>query len=85
MKFIFAEQFTRSIDNEQAQGLLDNNQFHPRILLATARCIGAGSDSSDVYSVCKIDFPSSVIDMVHEMGRCGRGRASITGFTDKYF
>ena len=35
--------------------------------------------------MCRIGFPSSVIDMVQEMGRCGRGRASITGFTDDYF
>ena len=85
VKFVSAEQFTRSVDNIQAQGLLDNNQFYPRILLATASCIGAGLDSPDVYSVCRIGFPSSVIDLVQEMGRCGRGRSSITGFTDDYF
>ena len=36
VKFVSAEQFTRSVDNVQAQGLLDNNQFYPLILLATA-------------------------------------------------
>ena len=72
VKFVSAEQFTRFVENPQH--LVDTNQFLPRILLATAGCIGAGLDCSDVYSVCRLGFPISIINMVQEMGRCGRGR-----------
>ena len=77
MKFVSAEQVTCSAENSQQ--LIDLNQFYPHILLATAGCIGAGLDCSDVYSVCRIVFPSSIIDMVQELGRCGCGRASLNG------
>ena len=58
---------------------MDKNEFYPMILLATAGCIGAGLDSPDAYSVSRIGFPSSITDMVQEMGRCGRGRFSTIG------
>ena len=44
--------------------------------MATAGSIGTGLDSQDVYSVTRIGYPTSVIDMAQEMGRCGRGRSS---------
>ena len=44
-----------------------------------------GLDSSDIYSVCRIGSPSSVIDMVQDMGRCGYGCVSTDGFTDDVF
>ena len=69
VKFVSAELFTRHVDDPQL--LLDSNIYYPRILLATAGCIGAGLDSSDVYSVCRVGMPSGIIDMVQEMGRCG--------------
>ena len=72
VKFVSAEQFTRVVDHPQQ--LIDTNQFYPRILLATDGCIGAGLDSADVYSVCRVGFPTSITNMVQEMGRCGRGR-----------
>ena len=74
VKFVSAELFTRHVDDPQL--LLDSNIYYPRILLATAGCIGAGLDSSDVYSVCRVGMPSGIIDMVQEMGRCGRSRTS---------
>ena len=77
VKFVSAEQFTKSILDPQS--LVDKNEFYPRILLATAGCIGAGLDSPDVYCVSRIGFPLSIIDMVQEMGRCGRGRFTTTG------
>ena len=71
VKFVSAERFTTTVTNPQE--LIDSNQYYPRILLATAGSIGAGLDSSDVFSVTRIGFPTSVIDMAQEMGRCGRG------------
>lgn len=82
VKFISAEQFTKHIDNPQL--LLDTNKFYPRILLATAGCIGAGLDSSDVYCVCRVGMPSGLIDMVQEMGRCGRQRIDETNGGDNF-
>ena len=71
VKYISAERFTKTITNPQE--LIDSNKFNPRILLATAGSIGAGIDSQDVYSVSRIGFLTSIIDMDQEMGRCGRG------------
>ena len=58
---------------------LDNDedcQFNmfPRILLATASCIGTGLDSDDVCSVIRIGCPPSRLELMQEMGRCGRNR-----------
>jgi len=77
VKFVSAQQFTRHITDPQV--LLDKNEYYPRILLATAGCIGAGLDSADVYSVIRVGFPSGILDMVQEMGRCGRGRITSSG------
>ena len=42
VKFVSAGQFPCSVDNTQAQDLIDNNKFYPRILLAIVSCIGLG-------------------------------------------
>ena len=75
VKFVSAERFTESIENPQL--LLDDNKFNARILLATAGSIGAGLDSQDVFSVTRIGYPTSAIDMAQVMGRCGRDRSSV--------
>ena len=72
MKQVNAEKFTEEVHNLDV--LIENNEFYPRVLLATSSCIGAGLDSSAVYSVLRIGFPTSLINMIQEMGRCGRGR-----------
>ena len=48
--------------------------FSPRILFATVGCIGAGLDCESAHLVLRLSFPSSMLDLVQEMGRCGRGR-----------
>ena len=65
VKFVSTEKFTKH--NLDPQLLIDTTICYPRILLATAGCIGAGLDSSDVYSVSQIGLPSGIIDMVQEM------------------
>lgn len=83
VKFVSAQQFTRHIEDPQT--ILDRNEYYPRILLATAGCIGAGLDSSDVFSVIRVGFPSGILDMVQELGRCGRGRITASGdHTDNF-
>ena len=74
VNFVSAERFTESIADPQI--LLDSNKFYARILLATAGSNGVGLDSQDIYSVTRIGYPTSVIDMAQEMGRCGRGPSS---------
>ena len=72
VKQVNAERFTEEVTN--ADELIEDNEFYPRVLVATSSCIGAGLDSSLVYSVLRIGFPTSLINMIQEMGRCGRGR-----------
>ena len=72
VKFVSAQIFTKTVDN--AEELVTSNSFYPRILMATAGSIGAGLDLADVYSVVRVGFSTSILEMVQEMGRCGRGR-----------
>ena len=72
VKFVSAQMFTKNTEN--AKDLVNTNSFYPRILMATAGSIGTGHDSGDVYCVVKIGFSTSILEMVQEMGRCGRGR-----------
>ena len=74
VKLKSATMFTTHINNPR--GLVDDSKFYPRVLIATSSSIGAGLDSRDVYSVIRIGFPTSVLDMIQEMGRCGRNRSN---------
>lgn len=60
-----------------------DNIFTPWILIATASCIGAGLDCSAAHSVAHVGFPPSILDLMQEMGRCGRERHGQDG-GDKY-
>jgi superfamily II DNA helicase RecQ len=84
VKLLSATTFTADIRNPQH--LIDNNKFYPRVLIATSSCIGAGLDSSSVFSVIRVGFPTSVLDMIQEMGRCGRSRhGDGTNPTDDFY
>jgi hypothetical protein len=72
VKLMSATKFTEDVENPN--DLIENNKFYPRILVATSSCIGAGLDSSSVYTVIRIGFPTSTLDLIQEMGRCGRNR-----------
>ena len=74
VKLKSATMFTTHINNPRE--LVDGCKFYPRVLIATSSCIGAGLDSSYVYSVIRIGFPTSLLDMIQEMGRCGRNRSN---------
>ena len=41
-------------------------------MLGTSGCIGAGLDCDDLHLVCRIGLPTSVLNFIQEMGRCGR-------------
>ena len=74
VKLMSATTFTSESNNRPNR---DNETvFNPRVLIATSSCIGAGLDSSSVYSVIRIGYPTSVLDMIQEMGRCGRNRSN---------
>ena len=72
VKLINAQTFTKEIHN--AAELIENNEFFPRVLIATSSSIGAGLGLSDVYSVIRIGFPTSILDLMQEMGRYGRNQ-----------
>ena len=61
VKFASAERFTQVVEN--LEELTNNNRFYPRVLLATAGNIGAGSDSPDAYTVCRAEFLTSIFEM----------------------
>jgi len=73
LKLSYTDKFTSTSEDS----VFDfDNTFTPRILLATASCIGAGLDSDEVYGVIRIGFPESILNFIQEMGRCGRNRDS---------
>jgi hypothetical protein len=47
-------------------------QYRPRILIATAGSANAGLDSPHVRYVIRDGFPSSLPDLIQELGRAGR-------------
>ena len=65
--------------------LVDKNRYYPRILIATASCIGAGLDCSEVYCVIRDGFPASMMHLSQELGRCGRERSiGKDGYSDNF-
>eukprot|EP00559_Dactyliosolen_fragilissimus_P004937 CAMPEP_0184871964 /NCGR_PEP_ID=MMETSP0580-20130426/41018_1 /TAXON_ID=1118495 /ORGANISM="Dactyliosolen fragilissimus" /LENGTH=304 /DNA_ID=CAMNT_0027374695 /DNA_START=584 /DNA_END=1498 /DNA_ORIENTATION=+ len=73
LKLSYTDKFTSTSEDS----VFDfDNTFTPRILLATASCIGASLDSDEVYGVIRIGFPESTLNFIQEMGRCGRNRDS---------
>ena len=84
VKLMSATTFTSNPSNPREN--IDKDVFYPRVLIATSSCIGAGLDSSSVYSVVRIGFPTSLLDLIQEMGRCGRNRINDgTNPTDNYY
>ena len=77
IKFVSVCEFTKSVKDPDEE--INCNRFYPRVLLATAGSIGARLDAADVYCVIRVGFPTSIIDMVQEMGRCSRGRLNLDG------
>ena len=71
VKYISAEIFTRSIEN--SDNLINRNIFFPRILIVTAGSIGDGLDTMDVHSVVRGGYPTSILEILQEIGRCRRG------------
>ena len=62
VKFVSAQMFTKTVDN--AEELVNNNSFYPSILMATAGSIGTCLDLADVYSVVRVGFSTSILEMV---------------------
>ena len=67
VKFSTAKSFTLSLHRTSTDTVF------PRILVATEGCIGAGLDSDSVHLIVHIGFPLSIMDLMQEMVRCGRG------------
>ena len=82
-KFKTATMFTAK--TESTSELLMHNKYYPRILIATASCVGAGLDCSDVYCVIRDGFPTSIMHFSQELGRCGRARSvGKNGYSDNF-
>ena len=84
VKLMSATRFTSNATNPHES--INNNAFYPRALIATSSFIGAGLESSSVHSVIRIGCPTSVLDLIQEMGRCGRNRVNDgTNPTDNFY
>ena len=68
-KLLYTVAFTKDWTNEEID---DTSIFTPRVLLGTAGCIGAGLDSNHVHLVQRVGMPTSRLNLIQEMGRCGR-------------
>merc|ERR1712151_1092565 len=71
LKFAFTTKFTNTKyvgDNSSQQ----SNSLQPRFLIGTSGCIGAGLDCPDVHLIVRLGLPTSIINLIQEMGRCGR-------------
>ena len=55
----------------------NDHRLYPRILLGTTGCIGAGLDCEHVRLVICNGIPTSIINFIQEIGRCGRNRHCI--------
>ena len=77
---------TFAADMPNPRDLIDNDRFYTRVLIVASSCIGAGLDSSSAFSVMRVGFPASVIDIIQEMGRYGRTRnGNGTSLIDNFF
>ncbi len=74
-KFISTQHFSTYLPSDEDLPH-NSNTFFPRILVATSGCIGAGLDCHHVNTVIREGVPSSILDLIQEMGRCGRGNRS---------
>jgi hypothetical protein len=75
-KFYHIRVFCRSNrENEDlfdAECREDERPFNPQILVATSGAANAGIDDPEVYGVCRLEFPPSLLDVNQEKGRAGR-------------
>ena len=58
--------------------------MNARILVATSGCVGAGLDCPHVRMVYRRGFPTSILELIQEMGRCGRGKVIFDKKQDKF-
>ena len=49
----------------------DKRPFNPQILVATSGAANAGIDDPEVFGVCRLKFPPSIIDVNQEKGCAG--------------
>jgi superfamily II DNA helicase RecQ len=75
-KFFYTRLFTKNSatgrdgDGDDTSG---NGVYNPRVLIATAGAAGVGIDSPEVHLVLRDGFPPSILSLVQELGRAGRG------------
>lgn len=69
LKIFYTKEFTKKVNLVETK---DNDFFYARFLIGTSGCIGAGLDSDDVKYVIRLGMPTSVMNFIQEIGRCGR-------------
>ena len=82
LKYAYTTQFTNTKFNDIKS--YSSISLCPRFLIGTPGCIGAGLDCDSVTYVKRIGIPSTIIDFIQEVGRCGRSNDDIGIRTNTY-
>ena len=70
--------------NNNDQGIDNNNIYNPQGCFATRSLGSSGWDSNLIRSVISIDFPTDILSIQQEKGRCGRYNNAV-GSDNNYF
>jgi hypothetical protein len=71
LKYVYTIAFTGKKNRNNNSNKDNGCTFKPRFLFGTSGCIGAGLDSDEVHLVIRLGMPTSLIDLIQEMGQCG--------------
>ena len=75
MRVAFSKPFAST--SNQLDGITFNSDvLHSRILLGTAGRARSSLDSDNTHIVIRIGFPTSIINFIQEIERCGRNKDS---------
>ena len=76
LKYAYTVAFTKTISDVDNQDISKN--YTPKFLFGTSGCVGAGLDLDEVRLVIRLGMPTSIINLIQEMGRCGRKKEALS-------
>ena len=82
VKFLLTVQLSSKDVN--VEEIIENKNYFLRILIATVSCVRKELDSDNVHHVMQISFPSTIIEIVQEMGQWGSGGSNLSETIDGY-
>jgi hypothetical protein len=76
LKYAYTVAFTRTISDIDNQDI--SKKYTPKFLFGTSGCVGAGLDSDEVRLVIWLGMPTSIINLIQEMGQCGHKKQALS-------